>query len=147
MNLNELNGYDVKKIIDPFTLLPVDINWIEEKYRLRKKGSGFEIDPVESSSSNKKSSTAKSRRRDREEKAEGSFASQQWEEVKSRYENKCLRCGSSNDLVPDHVQAMHVGGSNRIENIQPLCSPCNIWKGLKTIDYRPHQNTPTKQRT
>jgi len=55
--------------------------------------------------------------------------------------NKCLRCGTTdfqyNPLVPDHVVSLAQGGSNTIDNIQPLCRKCNSSKKSAGTDYRP----------
>lgn len=40
-------------------------------------------------------------------------------------------------LGPDHVIPVSRGGSNKIDNIQPMCFPHNREKQAQTIDYRP----------
>jgi 5-methylcytosine-specific restriction endonuclease McrA len=79
------------------------------------------------------------RRRSRERGNGGSFTAREWEQLKARYGNVCLRCGRGEpevQLTPDHVVALAAGGSNYIDNIQPLCRSCNSSKGAKHIDYR-----------
>jgi 5-methylcytosine-specific restriction endonuclease McrA len=72
----------------------------------------------------------------RKQQAEGSFTTQEWQELLARYGHQCLCCGSQSELVPDHVIPLSRGGSDWISNIQPLCRVCNCEKGTKTIDYR-----------
>jgi 5-methylcytosine-specific restriction endonuclease McrA len=48
-----------------------------------------------------------------------------------------LCCGRPDvKLTQDHVVPLARGGSNLIDNIQPLCASCNSSKGTQTIDYR-----------
>lgn len=54
-----------------------------------------------------------------------------------RYGNVCLCCKRSDvELTIDHVVPLSKGGSNTIDNVQPLCRTCNSRKNNKTIDYR-----------
>lgn len=67
----------------------------------------------------------------------GSFTREEWRDLCVKYKHRCLRCGKRTKLTVDHVVPVSKGGSNRIENIQPLCLPCNLAKHTETIDYRP----------
>lgn len=70
----------------------------------------------------------------------GRFTASEWSAVKARYNDRCLRCWEEQPLHADHVVPITRGGSNSIENIQPLCSSCNRHKRQKTTDYRPWAN-------
>lgn len=56
--------------------------------------------------------------------------------VYGRDKNKCLRCGSKNDLSIDHVVPVSKGGVKAKFNLQTLCRDCNNWKGDRIIDFR-----------
>ena len=72
----------------------------------------------------------------------GKFTAEEWEALCVKFHNLCLRCLKPNKLTPDHVIPLSRGGSNRIQNIQPLCGPCNSRKGVKTTDYRKQPEGP-----
>lgn len=74
--------------------------------------------------------TAYARRKARELECGPGWTSNEWLELCSKYSNQCLKCGSSQLLVPDHVIPLKRGGVHHISNIQPLCNKCNIRKGL-----------------
>lgn len=60
----------------------------------------------------------------------------EWETLKAQYNWRCPRCRRGEPeirLVADHIVPVVLGGSNNIENIQPLCGPCNNWKRTKII--------------
>jgi 5-methylcytosine-specific restriction endonuclease McrA len=64
------------------------------------------------------------------------FTGKEWRELVMECGGRCLRCGSSGDLTVDHIVPLALGGSNTIENVQPLCSECNGIKGCEIMDYR-----------
>lgn len=66
----------------------------------------------------------------------GTYTNAEWNELCARYNHRCLCCGESRPLTVDHVIPLSRGGSNTIENLQPLCLSCNDRKGSRTIDYR-----------
>lgn len=76
------------------------------------------------------------RYRARKHGAAGSHTLEEWLGLCANYGWKCLRCGEPRLLTEDHIEPLSKGGSDYIENIQPLCGPCNSAKGVKNDDYR-----------
>lgn len=68
--------------------------------------------------------------------ADGSYTKQEWKDLLGFYGGKCLSCGSTDRVEADHVIPLSRGGSNYIDNIQPLCRICNASKSDKIIDFR-----------
>lgn len=69
--------------------------------------------------------------------AEGTFTHEEWVSLCETYNNKCLCCGRGDAMLTvDHVKPLSKGGTNWIDNIQPLCTSCNCSKGAREIDYR-----------
>jgi 5-methylcytosine-specific restriction endonuclease McrA len=68
----------------------------------------------------------------------GSFTVEEFAALCAEFGDRCLCCGAGDrQLTADHVIPLSRRGPNFIENIQPLCVPCNCRKGTRTIDYRP----------
>lgn len=68
--------------------------------------------------------------------AYGEIIYTEWKELCDRYGNVCLCCHQNVKLVIDHVLPLCLGGTNTIDNIQPLCATCNSKKGKRHKDYR-----------
>lgn len=50
---------------------------------------------------------------------------------------RCLRCGSVENLTLDHVVPISLGGAHACNNFQVLCKSCNSRKGARSsADYR-----------
>lgn len=45
--------------------------------------------------------------------------------------NKCLECGSTDNLTIDHIKPKAKGGKNTQDNLQTLCKSCNGKKADK----------------
>ena len=56
-------------------------------------------------------------------------------EVFRRDNHTCLKCGAEDGLSIDHILPVSRGGQNTIDNLQTLCMPYNISKGVTTISY------------
>ena len=54
-----------------------------------------------------------------------------------RYGERCLHCGTTEDLVLDHIQSVAKGGKSALGNMQLLCAACNTAKGKLIYDCRP----------
>ena len=76
-----------------------------------------------------------------------------WELLKNKYNYTCPCCGLSEPfigqkskyLTEDHIIPLSKGGSDLIENIQPLCLSCNVSKNNKEKYYE--QIKPTTRIT
>src|SRR3990172_10113725 len=67
----------------------------------------------------------------------GSYTADEWKELCDRHNGRFLRCCRTDlPLTIDHVVPISKGGRNSIENIQPLCWPCNARKHTQIVDYR-----------
>jgi len=73
----------------------------------------------------------KARRYARERNAEGSHTLKEWQVLKKIFNYKCVVCGEEKPLTKDHIKPLSKGGSDYIENIQPLCRNCNSKKNNK----------------
>ena len=81
------------------------------------------------------------RRRARLNSAEGSYTTAEWNNLVALYD-RCPMCkrewpsippqaSGSSVITVDHIVAISRGGSNRIDNLQPLCYSCNSRKGAR----------------
>jgi 5-methylcytosine-specific restriction endonuclease McrA len=81
------------------------------------------------------------------------FTGREWLALVDRFGGACLACGTvpgpetppEEGLTVDHITPLSLGGSNHIENIQPLCAACNNAKGATVQDYR--ERSPPAQGT
>lgn len=67
----------------------------------------------------------------------GKHTEVEWLALCQLYNGCCLACKRKAKLTKDHIIPVVNGGTDAIDNIQPLCKRCNSRKGTKTIDYRP----------
>lgn len=58
---------------------------------------------------------------------------------------QCGFCGSTKNLVLDHVRSLAHGGQNIRDNLGILCKDCNDIKGGMYIEYRPDHKPIIKQ--
>lgn len=89
--------------------IPGYLNWLKNQYKARKKN------------------------------AEGSHTFKDWLFLKEKFNNTCLCCGRVEPeikLTEDHILPITKGGSDYIDNIQPLCQSCNSHKNVKTTSYK-----------
>ncbi len=70
-------------------------------------------------------------------RAKGRHTKAEWVALKTEFKGCCVRCGSSAyNVERDHIVPVYQGGSDSIENIQPLCARCNASKGPETTNWK-----------
>ena len=62
---------------------------------------------------------------------------EEWSALVGVCDKRCVRCGDAGPVVKDHILPIYRGGSDGIDNLQPLCRRCNSSKGPESIDHRP----------
>jgi 5-methylcytosine-specific restriction endonuclease McrA len=74
----------------------------------------------------------------------GRHTSEQWRDLREVCNWACVCCGEPESvhgpwrLTRDHIVPLARGGSDAIENLQPLCPSCNSRKGTHSmLDFRP----------
>jgi len=70
--------------------------------------------------------------------ASGNHSFGEWELLKKQYDYTCPSCHKKEPeikLTQDHIIPLSKGGSENIENIQPLCKSCNSRKKDKEIKF------------
>jgi predicted nucleic acid-binding Zn ribbon protein len=77
------------------------------------------------------------RRRTRKTNAGGSYTTAEWNALLDECGHRCVWCGNDGiKLTVDHIVPVSKGGSSNIDNIQPLCLPCNARKNDRIMDFR-----------
>lgn len=62
---------------------------------------------------------------------------EEWIEMVLFFECICVRCFCLPDKIEkDHVIPLYQGGSDGLDNLQPLCQKCNRGKGSEDFDWR-----------
>lgn len=70
-------------------------------------------------------------RRARENHVAATLTSNEWNEIKEYFNNKCAYCGTETNLTQDHFVPVSKGGAYTKENIVPACISCNCSKNNK----------------
>lgn len=69
-----------------------------------------------------------------EARKKGTHTKEQWQYLVEICDFKCVRCGND-DIVKDHITPIYQGGSDGIDNLQPLCKSCNSSKGSDSTNH------------
>lgn len=65
--------------------------------------------------------------------ATGSHSENEWQLLRSLYNNLCAYCQTAEGTTRDHIVPISKGGSDGIENIVPACQACNASKGARLL--------------
>lgn len=72
------------------------------------------------------------RARDHAKRVGEPFSKGIWKIVCQKYKNRCIYCGSTDNITVEHRKPISLGGDNSFGNIAPACLSCNSSKRNKT---------------
>lgn len=77
-----------------------------------------------------------------EARERGTHTPEQWNEILERYDYRCVQCGCEPVGRPckDHIVPIYQGGSDAVENLQPLCRECNTGKGPDNFNWAAYRD-------
>jgi hypothetical protein len=75
-------------------------------------------------------------------RAKGTHTAEQWHGLLEQYAFRCVQCGCRPLPRPckDHILPIYRGGSDAIDNLQPLCRECNSSKGPDSFNWAAHRD-------
>ena len=71
-------------------------------------------------------------------RSKGTHTEGRWLGLVAAFQCRCVMCGDSMDarqIQKDHIVPIYQGGSDGMENLQPLCQPCNASKGADSFNW------------
>lgn len=75
------------------------------------------------------------------------FSKEQWNDCKNYFNCYCAYCGNKKPLTMDHFIPVSAGGELTINNVLPVCKPCNSSKNAKGFfEWYPRQAFYSKAR-
>ena len=129
----------IKSIINDFDLFMIEDNIfgsksIENRIQERSEKSSKARTSALSKWGNN-TNQAKRSERLTEARKKATHTKDEWDEMRLFF-GECVKCGNKEDLVKDHITPIYQGGSDGLDNLQPLCRKCNASKGADSTDYR-----------
>lgn len=78
----------------------------------------------------------------RSAREKGQHTEDQWQALVRKFKHRCVRCGVSPDerMQKDHITPIYQGGSDGIDNLQPLCRACNASKGPDSFNWAAYRD-------
>ena len=71
-----------------------------------------------------------------EARNKGRHSNKEWNDMLEEFNYICVRClNTSREIHKDHIIPIFMGGSDGIENIQPLCHVCNLSKRGEVVNW------------
>ena len=66
----------------------------------------------------------------------GRHTKAEWLALCAEFDQRCVRCGLKDyHIDKDHIVPLYLGGSDGLDNIQPLCARCNASKTGESTNW------------